>query len=156
LKDDSHFFNLAITGDGRAAVTKRVGDNFIDFIDNSVIRGAVALGNTTNSLRIRKVDDRISFFINDQQIYEMPFEWPDGVRFGFVLYNRLNLEIDDFVITTSRSIVKTTPCTSYLSMTLVEHQRLGELCLSQGYALASVSVFGAADDLRVAAVWQKA
>lgn len=100
LKDEKNFFVLSITGDGNVAVARSKEGSFLDYIDNKRRHDFVNRPNSTNELLVRKEGGRIRLFVNGHQVHEMAFEPFFGDRAGFVLYNRMSLEFDDFVVTT--------------------------------------------------------
>jgi uncharacterized protein YjbI with pentapeptide repeats len=101
MRDDNNFDVLSITGEGQAAVARRRQGQFVDLIDNGVVRDFVNRGNTVNELLIRKEGTRIRFFVNNHQVHEMDYETFDGGRIGFVVYNTIEVEFDDLVVTGS-------------------------------------------------------
>lgn len=100
LKDYSNFYNLALTGDGRVAVTKKEKDGFFNFNDTSTPNPAVNRQNAINKLRIKKEGSQLKLFVNDHAVHEMPFQSFFGSYIGFLVYNEIQLAFDDLVVTT--------------------------------------------------------
>jgi serine/threonine-protein kinase len=100
FRDPNNFYNLAITGDGRAAVTAKSSGIFSNFNQPDVRCPAVHLANATNALRIVKKGTRLQFFVNGTEIHSMDWQWNGGFapRLGLLAYGELLLAFDDLKI----------------------------------------------------------
>ena len=102
-RDHQNFANLAITGDGRVAVSVKDNDVWADYADADELRPEVQKRNAVNALRIEKRGAEMRFFVNDH-IVEHRMDPAtiertlagDGV--GFVLRNDIELEFDYLIV----------------------------------------------------------
>lgn len=99
-KDDNNFLDFAIRGQGSILIATRQNGQFEDHVDVALLNQHVRRGNATNRLVVRKEGQRIRFFVNGYQVHEMPPQpfFGDGV--GFMVFNSLNVDFDDLVVTT--------------------------------------------------------
>lgn len=105
FRNPDNFGNLAVTGDGRAAVTAKMSGHFLNMIDPSIPTSAVQEGNATNALRIVKRGTHMQFLINGDEVHTLDWPWPGGFapRFGFLAYGQLLLAFDDFEVSVPSS-----------------------------------------------------
>ena len=99
-RDEENFFDFAITGQGNVAVARKQDGRFFDYIDPALINRHVRRGNSTNLLVLRKEGPRIRFYVNGHQVHDMSAEPFFGNGVGFMIYNNLEIDFDDLVVTT--------------------------------------------------------
>ena len=100
FKDGENFYNVAITGDGRFAVTRKENNRFFDFSAPQIPNPAVNQGNSMNTLTLEKEGREFEVFINGRLIHRMPFQPFFGQNIGFLLYNRIQIAVDNLIVAT--------------------------------------------------------
>jgi hypothetical protein len=100
-RDDNNFLDFAIRGRGSILIASRQNGQFEDHVDVKLLNEHVLPGNMTNRLVVRKEGQRIRFFVNGYQVHEMPPRSFFGNGVGFMIFNNLNVDFDDLVVTTN-------------------------------------------------------
>ncbi|MEM7038598.1 MAG: caspase family protein, partial [Bacteroidota bacterium] len=57
--------------------------------------GAINTGTAANKLSVRRVGGLLSFYVNDQNVYSMPYQRFYGNGAGYVVYNKMAIEVED-------------------------------------------------------------
>jgi len=99
-RDDNNFLDFAIRGLGGILIASRQDGHFEDYVDVALLNSHVRRGNATNLLVVRKEGQRIRFLVNGYQVHEMPPRPFFGSGVGFMVFNNLNVDFDDLVVTT--------------------------------------------------------
>jgi len=105
FRDQNNFYNFAITGDGRAAVTSKVSGIFSNYNEPDLPCSAVHLSNATNALRVVKRGARMRFFLNGIEVHSMDWQSNFGFapKLGFLAYGELLLAFDDLKVSIPNS-----------------------------------------------------
>ncbi len=93
-KDQTNYFSFKISSDGQYVVTaynegsrKNLTDNWVDCV-------YIKKNNGWNKLKINKIDDKISFYINGHSIETFDFYSLGGNQMGFIVGEKRKVKID--------------------------------------------------------------
>ncbi len=86
---DKMFFGISSMGEFVVMKNSGFNDQVIHQQKSSVINRA-----DFNSLKVVKIADKFIFFINDQKVYEMPYEKVGGNYFGFCIAPKSYVQIN--------------------------------------------------------------
>jgi len=97
LDDLDNLYAFNISDNGYYRYGKYVEDEWINLIgwtESDALRSY----NATNTLTIKKTDDKYNFFINDEWVDSYTFETFFGNNIGYVIYKDQYIKIDDLVV----------------------------------------------------------
>jgi len=97
LEDLNNFYTFYISDNGYYRYGKYVDDewtNLIDWKESDALRSYDA----TNTLTIRKTNDRYNFFINDEWVDSYIFEPFCGDNIGYVIYKDQFIKVDNLIV----------------------------------------------------------
>ncbi len=95
-KDKDNCFTFTLSGKGMYEIGKWEHGNWQYVARHECLY--INKWDATNKLEIKKIDDRILFLINDSIVERQPFEKFFDNRFGFVIYNRMSVEVSELII----------------------------------------------------------
>jgi hypothetical protein len=96
-KDEDNFYFFGVTEDGKYIIGKNNAGqkvNAVELTPSQFIKTKLA----ANKLGIQKSGGKIKFWINDNQVNEIPFEKFFGNNVGFELLGKGKYEIDNLVV----------------------------------------------------------
>ncbi len=97
-KEGKSSFRFYITGNGYYKIA-RVIDNKEELIKKFTKNSAIKTGNgALNTLKIRKEGDQYKFYVNNTFVAQSDFEAFFGHRFGYVIYNKQKIGVDNLTI----------------------------------------------------------
>jgi hypothetical protein len=102
-RDEDNFYNFALTGNGRLAVTKKQNGSFYNYLDPPLFSPHVHQGDASNTLSVRKEGNQIEFLVNGHSVYSAVFDPFFGPSVGFITYNGVQISIEDLVVTQART-----------------------------------------------------
>ncbi len=95
LDDVDHYYLLSLSGNGYYRYVKSDGEHSTSMIDwtqsDIILQGDGA----TNSITIKKIDERLEFWVNELLLADAEFEPFFGNQIGYIVYNALEVSIDN-------------------------------------------------------------
>ena len=95
-KDKDNCFTFTLSGNGIYEIGKWEHGNWL-----YIARGQslfINKLNGSNKIEIRKIEDQLFFYINDSIVESQPFERFFGHRIGFVVYNKISVEVSSLIV----------------------------------------------------------
>ena len=97
LKDIDNYFAFEISDNGLYRVTKNEGDDW-EALVGWTESDHIYTYDGTNKLSIKKSDNQLKFYINDNYVDQTPFERFFGNAIGYVIWRNQKIEIDNLII----------------------------------------------------------
>jgi len=97
-KGSSGYYTFIITGSGKFYVRKVEKDSPGQYLINWSKSNAIKKDLSANKLRVQKMKNKVSFFVNDQFLGDITFQRFYGNQFGITVYENQKVEVLDFMI----------------------------------------------------------
>ena len=93
LKDINNTFGFEITANGHFRIFRETDEGMAELVDWTE-NDAIVEGNEINDLAIQKMGGQLTFYINNVQVHQMPFQPFFGDQIGFSLWSNQLILID--------------------------------------------------------------
>ncbi len=96
--DGRNYFAFTVSATGSFAIYKFEEGVFFDIKENTFLEDQVRTSGSWNHLKVLKSGKTISFYVNDQLVFTMPFEAEMGPKTGLVLNMDMKVLVDDYSV----------------------------------------------------------
>ncbi|MCB9233787.1 MAG: caspase family protein [Bacteroidia bacterium] len=93
-QDAANFYSFVITSKGNYRISKYRDAKYTEIKEFTPASDIIEEQGKANKLTIRKYNDLISFYINDEWVFSTPFQSFMGPKAGFVVYGENSVAVD--------------------------------------------------------------
>jgi hypothetical protein len=93
IKDGANSYTFVVSPQGQFAII-RVKDDVPSFLVNWTAHSAIKKGQADNLLEVRKVGQKLEFYVNGSMVKSLPYETCSGQWIGFACYGATTLAVD--------------------------------------------------------------
>ena len=94
--DGRNYFAFTVSASGSFAIYKFEEGAFFNLKENTFLEDHIRPSGSWNHLKLLKSGKTISFYVNNQQVFTMPFEGEMGAKTGLVLNMDMKVLVDDY------------------------------------------------------------